>query len=118
MACHPKLAAGLSDVRLSVSMGEDVVGCQSSPKGEWDREKRTLVWKVAHLPSGGPPTLFKADFATGGAPAAGRAGKPLLVHFVSDACNLTAMRPRAPPGGPVGKVLSRFVSGKYIVNPA
>ena len=60
---------------------------------------------------------LKADFATGGASRVGRGGKRLTVHFASSSCNLTGLQPRPAPGAPVGKVLSKFVSGKYIIEP-
>lgn len=46
----------------------------------------------------------------------GRTGKPLTVHFVSNSCNLTGLQPRVASGGGVGKVLQKFVSGKYVIN--
>ena len=92
VAAHPKIKGGLSDVRVSVTMGPEVGACRSEPAGEWNKEKRTLTWKVGHVPPGAPPMPFKADFATGGLPKAGRAGVPLTVHFASDSCNLWAWR--------------------------
>ena len=61
---------------------------------------------------------LKADFACGGTSKEGRTGRPLLVHFASDACNLTNLQPRAAPGSPVGTARQQFVSGKYVVYPA
>ena len=59
---------------------------------------------------------FRAEFATGGASKEGRTGKPITVHFASNTCNLTGLQLRPAPNAPVGKVLSKFVSGKYVVN--
>ena len=114
---------------------EQVTACKSEPSGEWDASSHTLVWTLAQLPQSATPTCvspshlaplppisllsarpFKADFATGGAPKAGRTGRPLTVQFASETCNLTGLQPRAAPSGTIGKVLQRFVSGKYVIN--
>ena len=116
VAAHPALKGGLTDVRISVTMGEEVTACRCEPAGDWKQETRTLTWKVAHVVSSEAPKAFKADFATGGASREGRKGKPLAVHFASNTCNLTGLQPRSAANGAVGKVLQRFVSSKYIVN--
>merc|ERR1712093_779462 len=105
VAVHPALKGGLSDVRIVVSMGDEVTACRCEPKGDWQQDTRTLTWKVAHVPSSSAPMPLKADFATGGASK----GKPLTVHFVSNSCNLTGLQPRVASGGGVGKVLQKFV---------
>jgi len=116
VAAHPNLKAGLSDVRITVVMPDEVTACKSEPSGEWDASSHTLVWTLAQLPQSATPTPFKADFATGGAPKAGRTGRPLTVQFASETCNLTGLQPRAAPSGTIGKVLQRFVSGRYVIN--
>jgi hypothetical protein len=162
---------GLRDVRIAVTMGEEVTACRHEPAGEWLQPKRTLTWKLeavvpdaptyarvrpiaartprvgtndhdssarmschvmvcersAHDARHSSPSApcahavsrrpLKAEFVTGGASREGRTGRPLSVAFASDTCTLTKLQPRPASGGPVGKVLQRFVSGKYVVNP-
>ena len=59
---------------------------------------------------------FRAEFATGGASKEGRTGKPITAHFSADTCNLTGIQPRPASGAPVGKILLKMVSGKYVIN--
>jgi hypothetical protein len=115
IAAHPRIVDGLNDVRISVTMDATVQGAVSKPQAEWAHEKRTLTWLVPHIDGRGQGTILKADFRTGSASPIGRTAKPLVVHFVSERCNLTGMAPR-PSGGLVGKVMQRFVSGKYVIN--
>ena len=116
VAAHPNLKSGLTAVKLTVEMPSEVTGCHSLPAGEWDTETRTLVWKLAEVKAGAAPIPLKAEFATGGQPKEGRAGRPLSISFQSDFCNLTGLQPRAAPAGRVGRVLQRFVSGNYVVH--
>ena len=90
----------------------------SEPQGEWDAASRTLTWRIERLPAGSAPLAFKADFRTGGEPPAARSGRPLVATFTCDTCNLTGVLPRPTAAAPVGKVLNRFVSGKYTVHCA
>jgi len=116
VAAHPALKGGLKDVRIVVTMGEDVTACRSTPAGDWQQGTRTLTWKIAQVAAGAAPLPFRADFATGGASKEGRTGKPITAHFSADTCNLTGIQPRPASGAPVGKILLKMVSGKYVIN--
>lgn len=115
VAAHPNLKAGLSDVKITVVMPEGVSACKPEPAGAWDAKTRTLVWKLAHLAPAKEPTPLKADFKTGTSKE-GRKGQDLTVSFASETCNLTGLKPAAAPPGTVGRILSRFVSGKYVIH--
>ena len=55
VAVHPALKGGLSDVRIVVTMGDEVTACRCEPKGDWQEGTRTLTWKVAHVPASAAP---------------------------------------------------------------
>jgi hypothetical protein len=116
VAVHPKLKAGLSDVKISVTMPEGVSACRPEPAGEWDAKNRILVWKLAHLAPTPAPTPFKADFKTEAKGKEGRKGQDLKVSFSSETSNLTGLQARAAPPGMVGRILQKFVSGTYVIH--
>ena len=116
VAAHPKIKGGLHDVRIVIVMGGEISACRAEPAGAWDAATRTLTWRVERLAAGSAPLPFKADFKTSGQPKDGRTGRPFTAHFNCDMCNLTGLKPQPAAGAPIGKVLSRFVSGKYLVN--
>ena len=104
-------SGGRSTVRLLPS--SNARACLSAGTISW---RAPLLTHTRALPSPRARRPFKADFATGGASKEGRTGRPLTAHFSSDTCNLTGVQPRPATGGPVGKILLKFVSGKYIIN--
>ena len=118
VAAHPKIKGGLSDVRIVVAMSQEVSACKAEPAGAWDAATHTFTWKVEHLPAGAAPLAFKVDFKVEGVPKAGRAGRPLTAHFHCDLCNFTGVQAKPGQHAQVGKILSRFVSGKYVVHPS
>ena len=48
VTAHPSLKAGLTAIKLTVTMPDDVSACRPEPAGQWDAASRTLTWKVGH----------------------------------------------------------------------
>ena len=118
VAAHPALKGGLSSIAIALTMPAEVAGCGScSPAGEWVAGTRLFTWKLAHLPPATSPAALSAEFDLVGQPAtdAGLAAPPMQVSFVSEMVNLTGLQPRPAGGAAIGKVLQRFVSGKYVI---
>lgn len=113
VAAHPKMKAGLSDVKLSVLAGVGVDACRSDPLGLWEPRSCMLVWNIKELCAGHRPLTYRADFRTSAASEAGRGSRSLIAHFACATCNLTGLVPRPEASAPVSKVGSRFVSGRY-----
>merc|ERR1711871_924293 len=97
-------------------MPKDVTTCRTQPQGVWESTSRSLTWKIAHLPPSATPLSFVADFTTGTSADSGRSGQPLHVQFSSETYNLAGVQLRMSPPSAIGRVLQRFVSGKYIVH--